>query len=141
MLVAELIKEVAFEEVKKELVITSKGFEKVLSQFENYYEGLKNTELSLEPQHSKIQVSREYFDVSYFIGTEKKDAVEDVTTFVPAELILASQVADEDLVDLEKPLIVSGLLCLLTFNGTCFSEEERQAEVDSLKQHIADVNE
>jgi hypothetical protein len=140
MIALELIKEVKFEEVKQELLVTDSSFGNVLPQLENYYESLKNVELSSVEEKNKIQVSREYFDTSFFIGKEEKSAVEEVTDFVPVELILASEIAEEDLADLEKPLIVAGLLNLLTFNGTCFSEEERKTDVESLKQRIEELN-
>lgn len=136
MLVIELIKNVSFEAVQKELFLTGRYSDDVLLKFEGYFHAIKENQLSFEANQNKIQVNRENFETSFYIEPVEKEVVAQLTTFVSADKILCSNLLATDLNDLSKELIVSTILNLLTFNGTCFSEEEREKYVCDLKEHV-----
>lgn len=139
MNVQTLLNEVDFKDVEKELLVTNPNHKHVLSSFSRYFEELRSVELSSGAEHSKIQVSREYFDYSYLTDAKTNDWINTFYTFVPAEQILSSEIANEDLEDLSKELIASLVLSLLTNEGTVFTEEERKNKVDSLQKDMEEV--
>lgn len=139
MLVIDLIKSTSFEEVKKELYLSGRYEDNILQKFARYYEEFKNSELYFDAKHNKIQVNRENFETSNFIYSVEKDDIEKLITFVPATDVLGSTLFESDLKDLSKELIVSAILNFLTFDGNCFSEEERKEYLNNLKEHIQTV--
>lgn len=140
MLVIDLIKSTSFEGVKKELYLSGRYEENILQKFESYYKELKDSELYFEENSNKIQVNRENFETSNYIETVEKEDMETLITFVPATYVLASTVFESDLAELSKELIVSAILNSLTFDGTCFSEDERKEYLHKLKEHIYTVS-
>jgi hypothetical protein len=136
----ELIKQVDFKDVEKQLLLTDSKLKKVLHLFHDYYLDLQQREDDFKLLDSTIKMDREMFHTIYFVPTKKRDVIEELTTFVPLETILSSKVSDEDLADLEKSLIVAGALYYLTFGGTCFSEEERKKEYEKVKLILQDTN-
>lgn len=139
MNVRDVLKEVAFEDVERALLVTNPNFKEVLPSFSRYFEELLSTELSLGVESNKIQVSREYFDYSYLTDGKTNEWVNTFATFVPAEQILASDIAKEDVADLSKELIATLALCLLTFDGTYFTEEGRKNAVGALQEGMEEI--
>lgn len=133
MILQTLLKQVDFKSVEKELLLTNPKLKESMPSFARYFEELRLVELSSEQERSKIQVSREYFDYSYLTDATTNDWINTFDTFVPAKQVLASDIVRGDVEDLSKELIVSLVLCLLTSEGTFFTEEERKAKVDSLQ--------
>jgi hypothetical protein len=136
----ELIKEVDFKDVEKQLILTDSNFKNVIHLFYEYYMDLQQKEGDMKPLDSIIKMDRELFHTVYFVPTEQRDVIEELTTYIPLETILCSKVYEKDLMDLEKPLIVAGALYYLTFGGTCFSEEKRKQEYEKIKFLLEDVH-
>jgi hypothetical protein len=130
----DVLNQVSFEQVKKELLLSNRSFGDVMDKFEAFFSTLGNTTLGNAEQNSQIVMNRESFETAYYIPSQQQDVRETLTTFVPCNIILASPIKEEDLSELDKALIVAGALCLLTFNGTAFSEEEREREIEATKE-------
>ncbi|WCK57609.1 hypothetical protein PP175_26465 (plasmid) [Aneurinibacillus sp. Ricciae_BoGa-3] len=140
MMLIDVMKEVSFEGVKRQLLLTHRPFEGVMDEFKAYFTAIQSTPSTLQPLESQIVMNREFFETAYFIPNTKQDVRESLTTFVPLETMLASQVKQQDLDELDKDIIVAGALCMLTSNGICFNEEERKQEIERTKEQLKELS-
>lgn len=139
MNVQTLLNTVEFKDVERDILVTYPRLKDKIPAFSQYFSELQQVTLLSEENHTKIQVSREYYDYAFLVDTETGEQINSFTSFVPVQQILASEVDDIDIRDLSNELIVSTILCLLTNEGSVFGEDARSQQLIQPQSDMEDV--
>lgn len=134
MIVRDLLQSTNFDAVKKELLLSRPFSTDKLNQFLSYYNEISQGKI--EHNDYILTTNRENFEYGSLFDPLSHSFIDDVFTHIPVEIYLGADVNKDDVRELSPALIIAGLLVALTFEGTCFTEQDREEKIIYMKRKV-----
>lgn len=130
----DLLKEVSFSEVIKELVVTNPKFQAKLTEFFVFFQNLKR--VSIEGiLDGVLIIDRDSFDRCFLKINKPSGSF----FYVPTGDYLNAVVGEWERENISPSLLIAALLVSLTEKGTCFTENDRMEFAKKLYWHSYSV--
>lgn len=134
LLLIELFHDVDIHDVQRELTISDKKWGTLSESVEKIFQHLLTIPIG-KPSNLVFKINRETFD-SLYIDTELKNSYEEYLKLCPSyHVFMNSFIDQEDINELEKPLLVAGAISFITMDGSVFTEADYQEALSNYSQH------